>query len=166
MIVDPLPAWARATLSGADPEPTPPPAGEPPVTPEPDAEAEAGRKALALVRTQGVKTAIGQVKDKDGKPKYQWADVDTVFALLDRDKVEVDLDTGAVSGLDDQLDALAKTKPFLLQQEQPPAPQTIGTPPVGGLTGHHEIKTTAASLAQEHPGTYGPLSRLAGIPSN
>ena len=159
---EPLPMWARLGLSGADPEPVvDPPADDPPADPDPDV--EAGRKALALVRTQGVKTAITQLKDKDGKPKYAWQDVDTVYELIDKTAVEVDLDTGAVSGLGDQLDALAKSKPFLLKPvEQYSGP--TGTPPGGGLSGGGEHRTTATDLAREHSGVYGPLSRLAGIP--
>lgn len=166
---DPLPVWAQATLTGADPEPVnDPPAGEPPtVEPDPDADAVAGRKALALVKRQSVHNAIAAHRGKGGN-SHEWQDAEVVSALLDHDKIDVDLDSGAVSGLDDQLDALAKAKPFLLKQEQPQSVSTsVGTPPNGGNTGHHEHQMTAESLAREHPGVYGDmLGRLAGITSN
>ena len=99
-------------------------------------------EALAkLMETSYLDTAIAKLsnaKQKDGSPKYDWNDADAVRAFLDMDAIKLDIDTGEVDGLKEQLSAIAKDKPWMLVQ-----PQTEGegsgsyTPPDQRSTGNH-----------------------------
>ena len=55
-----------------------------------------------------VETAILKFAD------FTWHDVDLVVAALNKDEIKVDLDTGAVTGHEDELKRIAKDKPFLV----------------------------------------------------
>lgn len=48
--------------------------------------------------------------------KYTWHDPETAIALLDMDGVEIE-DDGKVKGLEDAIEKLAKSKPFLIKED-------------------------------------------------
>lgn len=103
-------------------------------------------EALAkLMETSYLDTAIAKLsnaKQKDGSPKYDWNDADAVRAFLDMDAIKLDIDTGEVDGLKEQLAAIAKDKPWMLVPVQsegdgsgpysPPDQRSTGNHPNGG----------------------------------
>lgn len=125
-----------------------------------DAEAKAteAEKAVNFAKQIGIKYAIEHLTNDEGKAKYTWQDVDTVFDLLKKDDIEFDFTTGVAKGLDTQLDLLAEKKPFLLktdQKQETPNPSYwnsgTGTPPSGGNTGDHGNNKTVAEYAKLYP---------------
>ena len=64
-----------------------------------------------------IEQQISNFRDKEGNPRWDWEDPETVFALLDRSDLEVDVETGEIDGLEEQLEDLAKKKPFLLKDK-------------------------------------------------
>ena len=137
-----------------------------------------GEKAVAHATSLGIKYAIEHFKDKDGKTVYEWEDTDTVFELLDKASVKYDLDKGEAAGLDKALEALAKSKPFLLKNKgnpQPAAPagtwpqqpgawpQAIGTPPSAPNTGTSPAGRTVDDYAAM-PAYRAAFGRLKGMP--
>lgn len=128
-------------------------------------DAAEGIKAKELLNTWGTKFLISSLVDKDGNPKYQWNDIDTVFKLLDHSTLSIDVETGKCEGLEAQLDDLAKKQPFLLKTgETPPATPgatppagTYGAPPAGGMSGAGKENKTADDYAQLYPGSMGRL---------
>lgn len=73
------------------------------------------QKLRKLVNGPYVKSQIDNVRGKDGEKLYDWEDADVVYALLDKSELEVDVETGEIEGLEEQLAELAKKKPFLLK---------------------------------------------------
>lgn len=74
-------------------------------------------KLLKVVETTHIDTAINNMsnkRDKNGQPKYEWHDATAVRAFIDKEAIEVDLDTGEISGLDTQLANIAKDRSYLL----------------------------------------------------
>jgi len=91
-------------------------------------------KLLKIVETSVTNDAIrriSDVKDKSGKQKYPWHDVEAVTAFLDKGEIKIDLDTGEVTGLDSQLKNIAAKRPYLLATEQN-SNSNDGTPISGG----------------------------------
>lgn len=127
-------------------------------------------KLLEFVETSYVDTAIMQLSaksTKDGKPTYQWHDPMAVRAFIDRDAIQMDMDTGNIEGLEAQLKDLAKSKPWLLVPQQqegggpppPPGGPATGSHPRGSSTFSRE--TDANKLRQKYkmPGYQATLSR-------
>jgi hypothetical protein len=52
-------------------------------------------------------------------PGYIWHDPEVVLALVDMDSIEIDEETGKVTGVNDALKKLAASKPFLLKGKNP-----------------------------------------------
>jgi hypothetical protein len=52
-------------------------------------------------------------------PGYIWHDPEVVLALVDMDSIEIDEETGKVTGVYDALKKLAASKPFLLKGKNP-----------------------------------------------
>ncbi|ACI06387.1 hypothetical protein GUMBALL_13 [Mycobacterium phage Gumball] len=73
-------------------------------------------KLRALLNGPYIRSQISSFRDKDGNPKWDWEDPETVFALLKTADLEVDVETGEIDGLEEQLRDLARNKPFLLRQ--------------------------------------------------
>lgn len=69
---------------------------------------------LGSTKEQAIRTAISGDMTEDGKPRA-WYDTSMVLSLLDREGLAVDLSDGSVGGLKEQLEAIAKEKPFLLK---------------------------------------------------
>lgn len=46
---------------------------------------------------------------------HEWHDAETAMSLLDMSRVDIDLETGEVTGLKNAIDALAKSKPYLVK---------------------------------------------------
>jgi hypothetical protein len=128
-----------------------------------DAETAAaeGNKAIEYAKAVGIKYAIEHLTDKDGKPKYVWADVATVYELLNHDDITFDFSKGEATGLEAQLDELAAKRPFLLGNPQvtpgnqpPPA---YGQPPAGAGNGAPGVKTPA-----DYADKYPAMAKIAG----
>jgi hypothetical protein len=98
------------------------------------------------VEKDGLETAIMKMssqKDKDGKAKYDWHDIEAVAAFIDKNNIRLDMDNGSVDGLDLELKRIAKDRPYLLVPTKTPedaggnpggasrSPQD-GNPPSGG----------------------------------
>ena len=127
-------------------------------------------KLLKVVETSVTKDAIRSIsdaKDKSGKPKYPWHDVEAVTAFLDKGEIKIDLDTGEVTGLESQLKNIASKRPYLLVAEQN-SNNNQGTPSLGGpATGGHptggagrQRETDRQKLGQKYklPGFMGARS--------
>lgn len=71
----------------------------------------------ALLNGPYIQSQINSFRDKQGNPRWSWEDAETVYALLDRSDLEVDPETGVIEGLEEQLEDLAKRKPFLLKKK-------------------------------------------------
>lgn len=80
--------------------------------------------------------------------KYKWKDPDAALKLADLSKVEV-LEDGTVNGLTAALEALAKSKPYLLDEDKN---EGEGTPPKG---------STGAPAGQRQPNQQSDAKRLA-----
>ena len=52
-------------------------------------------------------------------PGYIWHDPEVVLALVDMDGIQIDEETGKVTGINDALKKLAASKPFLLKGKNP-----------------------------------------------
>jgi len=69
--------------------------------------------------------------------KRDWHDANTARGLLDMTKITIDSD-GKVSGMEQAIEALAKSHPYMLKPEAPAGdgqgttPPVLGTPPAGG----------------------------------
>jgi len=64
-----------------------------------------------------------------GAAGLKFVDPKDAFNLIDLGEIEIDEDTGEVSGVDKALKALAKAKPYLIASEESSSP---GTPTKGG----------------------------------
>ena len=107
-----------------------------------------------------IQSQIESFKDDDGNPRWEWEDAETVYALLDRSELEVDIETGEIDGLEDQLEDLAKSKGhFLLkkassddddedEKTKPRRRRTSGRAPRGG-SARKVQKMSDADLARE-----------------
>lgn len=107
-----------------------------------------------------------------GQTKFDFHDTEAVRAFLDQSKIRLDLDTGQIDGLDEQLRKIAKDKPYLVKQPEnagggdgftpPPGPNTgTGSHPYGGSA--RQSVTDKQKLGQKYkiPG-YGSMA--AGRP--
>lgn len=135
------------------------------------AEAEAGKQAAAYATRIGTMYAIERLTAKDDQGvehvKYQWQDVDTVYALLDHSKITFDFSTGKVSGLEAQLDKLAAEKGFLLKPADNPSggpvyTPPVGTPPAGGNSGDRSDSPRNLSQYANMSAYKNSLGRLPG----
>lgn len=72
----------------------------------------------AILNGQYVKNAIGSMKNRDGSPKYDWIDIEDVFNALDADDIDIDIETGEIDGLEDQLADIASRKPHWLRSKR------------------------------------------------
>lgn len=127
-------------------------------------------KLLKIVETSVIDTAItnlSNAKDKQGNSKYNWQDVEAVRAFLKRDDIQLDLDTGEVTGLDTQLKDIASKRPYLLVTKQemdeqngnqpppPPGGPATGSHPNGGSTRQRETDRTKLGSKYKLPGFIG-----------
>jgi hypothetical protein len=97
-----------------------------------------------------MQSKINDFKDSKGNPRWDWEDAETVFALLDRSDLEVDLRTGEIDGLEDQLEDLAARKPFLLKTKKAPGSSKSGTPPGNPGSGKSK-KPSREALSADFP---------------
>ena len=65
-------------------------------------------------------------------PGYIWHDPDVVLTLIDLDSIQIDEETGKVTGVNDALKKLAASKPFLLKGKNPDGGQGGGQQQNGG----------------------------------
>ncbi|AHN84027.1 head scaffolding protein [Mycobacterium phage Hawkeye] len=101
----------------------------------------------ALLNGPYIQSQINGFRNKDGSPRWDWEDTETVYALLHTKDLEVDVETGEIDGLEDQLEELAKKKPFLLRKKNTTRGSS-GKPP--GDTGNgSKKKPTAKDLASD-----------------
>ena len=111
-------------------------------------QAETGRRA-ALVRAAVIASASTR----------GFADTEDALRFIDQAKVTVD-ETGAVDGIDEQLDALAKNKPYLLAQTEQQSGRLGATNPGRGQAGG---ETDAQRRARLFGGSSGnPFSGNGG----
>lgn len=99
--------------------------------------------------------------------KFAFHDTEAVRAFLDQSKIRLDLDTGKIDGLDEQLRKIAKDKPYLVKQPENQSGDGAFTPPPGppGGTGSHpnggsvQTETDKRKLGSKYriPG-YGSLA--------
>lgn len=89
---------------------------------------------------------IGAAIVEASSGKYDWHDTGDVAGAIDRDAININLDTGEIEGLDVELKRIAKKKPHWLkdsesdddsgrgnrQQRRPPPPGGTGNHPFGG----------------------------------
>ena len=74
-------------------------------------------KLLKIVETSYIDQAITNIsgaKDKQGNPKYDWHNAAALRPFLDMDKLDLDIDSGEVKGLESQLGDIAKKHAYLL----------------------------------------------------
>lgn len=132
-------------------------------------------KLLKIVETSVIDTAITNLslqKDKSGKPKYDWHDVEAVRTFLDKENIKLDLDTGVVDGLDTQLADIAKKRSYLLVSKQesddepstPPGGPATGGHPTGGTTRTRETDRTKLGAKYKLPGFVGAGSNIGARP--
>jgi hypothetical protein len=112
---------------------------------ETKAELESMRK---LLNGPYMQSKIDQFTDAKGNKRWDWEDTETVFALLDRSELEVDVRTGEIDGLEDQLEDLAARKPFLLKKAGGKS-NPSGKPP--GKPGNGSKKPSNESLGADFP---------------
>ena len=67
--------------------------------------------------------------------KFDFHDTEAVRAFLDQSKIRLDLDTGKIDGLDEQLRKIAKERPYLVRMPEDQSAATSFTPPPGPSTG-------------------------------
>lgn len=72
-----------------------------------------------------------------GNEKYKWYNIDDAIRDLDLDDLDIDLESGEVDGLDSQLKALAKKKPYLLKDGQDASGDQQGGTTSGSRTGYN-----------------------------
>lgn len=107
-----------------------------------------------------IQSQIDSFKDDKGNPRWEWEDAETVYALLDRSELEVDIETGEIDGLEEQLEELAESKGhFLLKkaldddsdeddQPKPRRRRRSGNAPRGGSTRKTD-KLSGEELAEQ-----------------
>lgn len=137
---------------------------------ERDSLKEQNEKLLKLVETSVIDSTIANLsnaKDKQGNPKYSWQDIEAVRAFVKRDDIDIDLDTGEVSGIDTQLKDIASKRPYLLvsKEEQdlqngntpppPPGGPATGSHPTGGSARQRETDRTKLGSKYKLPGFVG-----------
>lgn len=100
--------------------------------------------------------------------KFDFHDTEAVRAFLDQSKIRLDLDTGKIDGLEEQLRKIAKERPYLVKQleEQsgtsnfvpPPGPATgTGSHPFGGTVSQKETDKRKLGSKYRIPG-YGSMT--------
>jgi hypothetical protein len=116
-------------------------------------------KLLKIVETSYLDTAIMKAKG------LKFRDPEGVRAFLDHESISVDLDTGDIKGLDNELKRIAKDKPYLLvptegegqqggEHKPPPGPPT-GNSPVGGSVRQRETDRGKIGVKYNIPGFRG-----------
>lgn len=114
---------------------------------------EENEALTSLLNGQYVKNAISTFK-------YDWVDTDDVFNALDADDLDIDIETGNIDGLEDQLADIASRKPHWLKKKErkPREESSTGAPPAnsGRRTGKGKSR---AEYAAENPGAYSILTR-------
>lgn len=108
-------------------------------------------EAISLLEGMAVEKAIGN-------SKHQFEDTETVLALIDAQDLEVDLRTGEVDGLEDQLEDLAKKKPFLLKKKESKGKPDSGDASRNGRQRDRNRKKSAKEWAESNP-AYSILTR-------
>lgn len=95
-------------------------------------------KLKSVVNTKFLEWAI------QTNAKYDWVDTEDVVKALDREAINVDLETGEIDGLDLELKRIAKKKPHWLKkdedQDQQQAPPRSGGHPFGGTVKQDEAE--------------------------
>lgn len=76
--------------------------------------------------------------------KFDFHDTEAVRAFLDQSKIRLDLDTGKIDGLDEQLRKIAKERPYLVRQPESQSAPNNFTPPPGPSTGSHPYGGTVS----------------------
>ena len=133
------PTGAGDPAGGAPAAPAPQPAPQPAPVPEArytQAQLDAAVQKAVAARGQGAQRGP---RAGDGGPRAglraargvtDAQDADLVLGLLDRGKLK--RKDGKVEGLDEQLQALRKSKPFLFVQKAAESPKLSGAQPAGG----------------------------------
>lgn len=91
--------------------------------------------------------------------------MDIVASLIDKTKLIVS-DDGTVAGLDEQINPLKQSKPFLFKETNPNQqyePSTGGNPVNNPFTKEHFNLTEQGKLLREHPKQARALAQAAGI---
>lgn len=101
---------------------------------------EDNAKMRKLLAGAYIKSKLEEFTDDKGNKRWTWEDKDVVFALLDKSELEVDVEDGTIDGLEEQLEELAKKKPFLLKKTQRPNKPSGKAP--GGTSSNKKNKTT------------------------
>jgi len=117
-----------------------------------DADADLAKKYTKATKTNAKLTSfidthlINAAIINQSAGKYDWIDRDDVNAAIDRDAININLDTGEIEGLDVELKRISKKKPHWLKtsDEEPAANGARGsrgiparTPGTPAVTGGH-----------------------------
>lgn len=113
----------------------------------------------ALLNGQLVRNAISSFKNKDGSKRWDWEDPEIVFRLLDADDIDIDIESGEIDGLEEQLVAIAKQKPFLLRDGQRTPGGSTGSRPGGGTRRGKKDEMTAEDWVAKRGPAYSILTR-------
>ena len=133
------PTGAGDPAGGAPAAPAPQPAPQPAPVPEArytQAQLDAAVQKAVAARVKELNAAHAQeMEDRELDYALRGAvtdaqDADLVLGLLDRGKLK--RKDGKVEGLDEQLQALRKSKPFLFVQNAAESPKLSGAQPAGG----------------------------------
>ena len=133
------PTGAGDPAGGAPAAPAPQPAPQPAPVPEArytQAQLDAAVQKAVAARVKELNAAHAQeMEDRELDYALRGAvtdaqDADLVLGLLDRGKLK--RKDGKVEGLDEQLQALRKSKPFLFVQKAQEPPKLSGAQPAGG----------------------------------
>ena len=133
------PTGAGDPAGGAPAAPAPQPAPQPAPVPEArytQAQLDAAVQKAVAARVKELNAAHAQeMEDRELDYALRGAvtdaqDADLVLGLLDRGKLK--RKDGKVEGLDEQLQALRKSKPFLFVQKAAESPKLSGAQPAGG----------------------------------
>lgn len=94
--------------------------------------------------------------------KFDFHDPEAVRTFLDRKAIRLDLDTGSVEGLDEQLRKVAREKPYLVRKDEAgssddftPPPGTTGNHPRGGSARQRETDRNKLGTKYKIPGFSG-----------
>lgn len=123
-------------------------------------------KLLKIVETSFIDQSIMNIsstKDKGGNPRYDWHNASALRPFLDMDKLDLDIDTGEVKGLEGQLAEIAKKHTYLLVSKdnrdgnsggnyQPPDNRGTGNHPYGGQPRQRETDRNKLGSKYRLPG--------------
>lgn len=97
--------------------------------------------------------------------KFDFHDTEAVRAFLDQSKIRLDLDTGKIDGLDEQLRKIAKERPYLVRQPEEQSASTSFIPPPGPATGTGNRPGGTVSQKETDKRKLGSKYRIPGYGS-